>query len=111
MARSATLVPALIRFPGELARDDGWGRLLELSASAAVLSTQTPLQSQEKLSLSFEVYGERFKDLPAVVEHAEKDDDGFCRAELRFKDEVEKRRLARVLADLLSRQVDAPQQP
>lgn len=108
MARSATLVPALIRFPGELAREEGWGRLLELAASAAKLSTQTPLHPLENILLSFEVYGERFQDLRARVEHSETDEDGFCRAELRFQDEVEKRRLARVLTDLLSRQVDAP---
>jgi len=108
MARSANFLPALLRFPGELAREDGWGRFLELAASAAVLSTQTPLKPLEIILLSFEVYGEKFKDVPARVEHAERDLDGFCRAELRFQDEVEKRRLARVLADLLSRQVDSP---
>jgi hypothetical protein len=108
MARSATFVPVLLRFPGELAREEGWGRLLELAASAAQLSTQTPLRPLERMLLSFEVHGERFKDLRAQVAHCEIDEDGFYRAELRFQDEVEKRRLARTLADLLSRQVDSP---
>ena len=108
MERSASLVPVRIRFPGEFARQETWGRLLELSASAAVLSTQTPLKALERILLGFEVNGELFRNLPARVDHAEADEDGFCRAELRFQDEVEKRRLARVLADLLSRQVDGP---
>ena len=48
MERSASLVPVRIRFPGEFARQETWGRLLELSASAAVLSTQTPLKAPEQ---------------------------------------------------------------
>ena len=103
MARSATFLPVLFRFPSESAREDGWGRFLELAASAAKFSTQVPLHPQERILLSFEVYGERFSDLRAQVEHSETDEDGFCRVELRFQDEVEKRRLARTLADLLAR--------
>ena len=103
--RCATFVPVLLRFPGEFAREDAWGRLLELAASAAILSTQAPLRPLDKVLVSFEVYGERFRDLPALVENAANDEDGFCRAQLRWQDEVEKRRLARVLADILSRQV------
>ncbi|MFA6003342.1 MAG: hypothetical protein WC881_04670 [Elusimicrobiota bacterium] len=106
--RSANFVPALLRFPGEAAREDSWGRFVELAASTAILATQTPLQALDKVLLSFEVYGEKFKDLPAMVENSITDDDGFCRADLRFQDEVEKRRLARCLADLLSRHIDAP---
>lgn len=108
MARSSVFTPVLLRFPGEVAREDGWGRLLELRASSAKLSTQTPLDRGESLRLDFEVNGERFPDLRARVECVERDEDGFLRADLRFEDEVEKRRLARTLADLLSRQVDSP---
>ena len=108
MARSAVYTPVLFRFPGEVAREDGWGRFLELAASTAKLCTQTPLRAGEKLRLGFEVNGERFHDLRAQVEYADRDEDGFCCADLRFEDEVEKRRLARTMADLLARQVDSP---
>ena len=108
MARSSLYTPVLFRFPGEVAREDGWGRFLELAASAAKLCTQTPLKEGEKLRLGFEVNGERFPVLRAMVEYVDRDEDGFCRADLRFEDEVDKRRLARVLADLLARQVDSP---
>ena len=106
MARSSVYTPVLFRFPGEIAREDGWGRFLDLAAST--LCTQTPLKEREKLRLGFEVNGERFSDLRASVESVDRDEDGFCCADLRFEDEVEKRRLARVLADLLARQVDSP---
>ena len=108
MARSSVYTPVLLRFPGEVAREDGWGRFLDLAASSAKLCTQTPLREREKLRLSFEVNGERFSDLRAAVDSVDRDEDGFCCAGLRFEDEVEKRRLARVLADLLARQVDSP---
>jgi hypothetical protein len=102
-AQGRVLLPVLLRFPGPLAREEGWGRLLHLAASAASLCTQTTLRVGENVLLSFEVHGERFDGLSASVEHSAADEDGFCRAELRFTDEVEKRRLARVLADVLSR--------
>ncbi|MBI5239769.1 MAG: hypothetical protein HY926_04795 [Elusimicrobia bacterium] len=105
MARSSVHTPVLLRFPGEVAREDGWGRLLELCASSAKLSTQTPLDRGEQVRLAFEVNGERFADLRARVESVDRDEDGFLAADLSFQDEVEKRRLARSLADLLSRQV------
>jgi hypothetical protein len=108
MARSSVHTPVLLRFPGEAAREDGWGRFLELCASSAKLSTQTPLDRGEGLRLGFEFNGERFADLRARVEYVDRDEDGFLRADLAFQDEVEKRRLARALADLLARQVDSP---
>ncbi len=108
MARAAVFTPVLIAFPGELAREEGWGRFLELCASSAKLSTQTPLKLSERVLLGFEFNGERFSELRAEVEHLDKDADGFVVADIRFEDEVEKRRLARTLADLLSRQVDSP---
>ncbi|MDD5656393.1 MAG: hypothetical protein PHF00_03965 [Elusimicrobia bacterium] len=104
-AKSAVFLPVLLRFPGLLAREDGWGRLLELAASAAVLASQSPVKAGDKILLCFEVHGEKFEDLRAVVEHAVFDEDGFCRAELRFNDEVHKRRLARVLLDVIARSI------
>jgi hypothetical protein len=108
MARSSVHTPVLLRFPGEAAREDGWGRFLELCASSAKLSTQIPLEPGDLLRLGFEVNGERFSDLRAIVKYVDRDEDGFVRADLAFQDEVEKRRLARTLADLLARQVDSP---
>ena len=108
MNRSSVFTPVLLRFegaPGLQNGLNGWGRLLELRASSAKLSTQTPLDRGESLRLEFEVNGERFPDLRARVECVERDEDGFLAADLRFEDEVEKRRLARTLADLLSRGV------
>ena len=96
-------MPVVISFPGEAAREPGWGRLVELSASTAVLSTGVPLSRLETVLLSFEVGGERFESLPGRVVFEEIDQDGYTRAELSFSDEMQKRRLARALLDLLSR--------
>jgi hypothetical protein len=61
------------------------------------------LARRDRVLLSFEVAGERFKDLAAEVLWSEQDADGYCSAEVSFSDEVEKRRLARALLDALSR--------
>ncbi len=100
---SPAAVPALLRFAPGLGRLDGWGRLQELSSSFAVVSTLTVLARRERVLLSFEVAGERYREVGAEVVWVQSDSDGFCVAELRFVDEVEKRRLARTLLEVLSR--------
>lgn len=100
--RSASRLPVLLAFP-DGARMEGWGRFIELSASTATLSTHSSLVRLERVLLTFELNGENFAELPARVAHQEPDQDGYTLAELTFTDEVAKRRLARVLADLLSR--------
>lgn len=101
--RSPAPLPAVVAFPGEAARQAGWGRLLDLSASSAVLATFTPLSRLEQVLLSFELGEERFEAVAARVACARTDEDGYTRAELFFVDETERRRLSRVLLDLLSR--------
>ncbi len=95
--------PVALRFAPELARADGWGRLTELTATSAGVSTMTKISRREKIFLSFELAGERFRDLPAEVLWVETDADGYNAAELRFLDQVESRRLSTVLLDALSR--------
>ena len=103
MRSSPKLIPVLIGFPEEAARQDGWGRLLELSGSGARLDARVELRRDETLSLSFEVGGEVFKGTPARVAYVETDAYGCALAELRFTDEVVKRRLARTILETLSR--------
>ncbi|MBI3552183.1 MAG: hypothetical protein HY077_06670 [Elusimicrobia bacterium] len=95
--------PVLLRFPPESGRVEGWGRLEELCAASAVVSTQTRLSRHERVLLSFVLADERFRDLPAEVVWVESDGDGFVSAEVRLRDEVERRRLAKTLLELLSR--------
>lgn len=102
MTRAPFLVPALLRFPGSAARLDSWGRLLKVTAGGAELSTAARLVKGEIVLVFFELGGERLK-IPARVHHAYDDDDGQRVAELRWNDMVERRRLARVLVDVLSR--------
>ena len=103
MRRTAAFLPVLLRFAPSAARTDGWGRLAALTSGGAELSTATRLVAGEAVLLSFELAGDRFEDVRARVAHAEDDADGHRLAELRFTDEVERRRLAKALTDVLSR--------
>jgi hypothetical protein len=89
----------------ELRTDEGeaWGRLVELYGSGALLSTQARLFAGDRLAVSFEAAGEAFEEFSCRVLRCEKDEDGFHLAELLWTDEVHRKRLARALADLLSR--------
>lgn len=102
MKRAPFFVPALLRFSGSAARSDGWGRLLQITAGGAELSTGTRLVKGTDVSVAFELGGERLA-VAARVSHSEDDDDGHILAELRWTDMVTRRRLARVLLDVLSR--------
>jgi hypothetical protein len=95
-------VPALLRFPASAARQDGWGRLIQITAGGAELSTAVHLEKGTDVELQFELGGERLS-LSGRVLHAERDDDGHCLADLRWTDMLERRRLARVLIDVLAR--------
>lgn len=96
-------LPVLLKFPAELGRADAWGRLVELSASSACLETDCVIARHERVLLTFTLGGEAYRDLPATVSWVERQSDGWRSAELDFSDEVEKRRLARALAEALAR--------
>lgn len=102
-ARAPSLLPVLVRFPGGAARQDAWGRLLTLTAGGASLSTAAPLTKGEDVLLAFEFGGEDFRAIPARVSFVEPDADGQTLAELRFTDELERRRLSKVLLEVLSK--------
>lgn len=102
MKRAPVLLPALLRFPGSAARQDSWGRLLKLTNGGAELSTAARLDKGEAVIVQFDLGGERLR-LQARVQHARDDDDGHRAAELSWTDMVERRRLARVLLDVLAR--------
>ena len=102
MMRAPFLVPVLLRFPGSAARQDSWGRLLKITAEGAELSTAAPLAKGEELLLMFELGGEQLR-MSARVHYSDNDADGQCVADLRWNGMVERRRLARVLLDVLSR--------
>jgi len=101
--RSPGLIPTLLRFPSESARQDSWGRLLKLTSGGAELSTAVRLLKGEILFLSFDLGGDALEAVRARVEHAEDDADGRRLAELKFLDEVQRRALAKALTDVLSR--------
>lgn len=103
MRTAARFLPALLAFPPAAARQDAWGRLVALTSGGAVLSTGACLRRGEDVLVSFELGGDRFESLSARVAHAEDDADGHVLAELRWRDEAERRRLAKALTDVLAR--------
>ena len=96
-------LPARLDFPAEDGRAPGWGKLDSLTPGSARLTTLAGLLRGQVVLLTFEVGGERFRELPARVAGSEPDADGFCAADLDFTDQRERRRLAKVLLDVLSR--------
>lgn len=101
MKQASFLVPALLKFPGSSARLDSWGRLLKITAGGAELSTASPLAIKESVLVQFELGGERLC-IRASVHHASDDQDGGHVIALRWDDLVERRRLARVLLNVLA---------
>ncbi len=101
--RSSKTLPVRFDFPPQEDRQEGWGRFLELGAGGARLLSRFRLGDGDSLRLDFELSGETFNGLAAQVRRAWKDEDGYFVAELRFKDEVGKKRLERVLREFLAR--------
>ncbi len=95
-------LPALLSFSGDEGRLDGWGWLLELSASGARVSTRSPLRPGQRVWLSFEAAGGRWDGAPAEVRGVEEDGQGFRLAEARFVDPVLRKRLAVAILELLA---------
>lgn len=95
-------MPALLRFPGSSARQDSWGRLLKITAGGCELSTAARFAAGEIVLVQFELGGESLL-MPGRVFYARDDDDGHRLAELRWNDMTARRRLARVLLDVLAR--------
>jgi len=100
--QASFLVPALLRFPGSAARQDSWGRLLKITAGGCELSTAAALASGETVLVHFELGGEKLL-MSGRATYARDDDDGHRLVELRWNDMTARRRLARVLLDVLSR--------
>ncbi|MHB2026010.1 MAG: hypothetical protein ACYCPQ_05165 [Elusimicrobiota bacterium] len=92
----------MIRFSPESLIPESWGRLEELSAASAILLTQSRLRPGDRIFLGFEIGGKPFSPLRASVITCARDMDGFCRAEIRFVDELEKRDLAAAILRVLS---------
>ncbi|HVA67007.1 MAG TPA: hypothetical protein VNK24_08805 [Elusimicrobiota bacterium] len=101
-ARLPRKIPAAFSFAPEIARQDAWGWLEEISASRARLSTLCALRLDERLFLDFSIGDRRLGPGAARVSLAEKGEDGFFRAELAFTDELFKRKLSRAILRMLA---------
>ncbi len=103
MSSTCVTLPVLIEFePGQFRRE-AWGRVERLSHRGGTLATLAPIVPDERLRLSFQLWGQSFRDIPCVAVEAEKDADGYFQAEIAFQDEAVRRRLAKLLWDILSR--------
>lgn len=97
---SSKYVPVLIRFAEDPDRHESWGRFLELRAAGGRLLTRSRVDPRATLRLSFELMGERFRDVEAHVARAREDADGYHVCELRFAAEEPRVGLGRVLRRL-----------
>ncbi len=101
MRRAPRDVPVLIAF-AESSLEITWGRFDALSAVGARVLTRAEVRRKDELFLSFEVGGDAYQEVPAEAVYVETDCDGYRLLDLRFKDEVAKRRLAKTLLTLLT---------
>ncbi|MBI5883524.1 MAG: PilZ domain-containing protein [Elusimicrobia bacterium] len=99
---SHRLVPAMVSFAETASRQDCWGMLDALAPGGAMLSTRFKVERGERLFLTMRLGEEEFSRIAALAAAVRTDRDGYRLAELRFTDEVQKRRLAKVLLDLLA---------
>lgn len=96
-------IPARYAFEAAEGREEGWGRIERLTPLGARLVTRFRLEEADRVTVAFEAAGEAFERLPARVERAAVDEDGYTVAELRFGDEVESRRLGSALRGFVVR--------
>ncbi|MBI5211693.1 MAG: hypothetical protein HY927_17120 [Elusimicrobia bacterium] len=102
MRRSPNPVPAVLSFPEEAARRDCWGKLAELAPSGAKLSTRFVIERGALLFVSLRLGHEDFERIAASVTKVATDREGYRVADLAFTDEIQKRRLAKALLDILA---------
>ncbi len=82
---ASRFVPVLIRFTDDSSRAETWGRLLSLSPEGGRLVCQAPIPDGAVLSLEFEVFGDPFVGIEAVVSQSETDPDGYTLGSLTFR--------------------------
>ena len=103
MPKTCISLPVLIEFEPGLFKREAWGRIERLSHEGASLATLAPIAYGERLRLSFHLWGDSFRELTCEAADAWKDEDGYFQAEIEFRDEAERRRLAKLLWEILSR--------
>ncbi len=101
MNRAPRDVPVLIAF-AESSLEPSWGRFDALSAVGARVLTRAEVRRRDELFLSFQVGGDSYQEIPAETLYVETDSDGYRLLDLKFRDEVAKRRLAKTLLDILA---------
>jgi hypothetical protein len=93
-----------MRFPESEARQDAWGRFLELKSNRARLITRVRLEKGDRMSVSFELPGEPIEDLFTEVSESTRDEDGYYVCLILFPKDDDRVRLGRVLQKILTRQ-------
>ena len=95
--------PVRFGFDDHDGREEGWGRFERLHPMGGRLITRFRVEPADRLFLTFDAAGESFEGVPARVERADVDEDGYRMVEVRLADEVEARRLGAALRGLAMR--------
>ncbi|MFH2202390.1 MAG: hypothetical protein ABIJ96_04705 [Elusimicrobiota bacterium] len=99
---AARFIPVLVAFPEAEARQESWGRFLELQSNRARLITRTRMEKGDVLILTFDLPGEAFAGVDAEVARAAADEDGYYVCTVLFPEEEQRVRLGRTLQRILA---------
>ncbi len=99
---AARFIPVLAAFPETEARQETWGRFLDLQSNRARLITRARLEKGDLLILSFELPGEAFTGIDAEVSRAGVDEDGYYVCTVLFPEPEQRVSLGRVLQRILT---------
>lgn len=102
MKRAPSFIPVAFDFTETAGRQSGWGRWNQLSSNGGLLMTRFPLSSGESVYLSFTLAGHFIDSLPARVDRASQDDDGWWLAEIRVSDVPARSDFGRLLREVLA---------
>jgi len=99
---AARFIPVLIQFGDDPTRVETWGRLLSLAPEGARLICRAPLVDGALLLLEFEVFGDPFNRIEAIVSGAKLDPDGYTTATLGFQKTDDRVAVGRVVRRIVS---------
>jgi len=82
---ASRFVPVLVRFADDPSRAETWGRLLSLNPDGARLILRAPIPVGGLLLLDFDVFGDPFSGVEALISDPSLDEDGYTVAGVSFR--------------------------
>jgi len=102
---AARFIPVGVAFGGDPSRAEIWGRLLSLSPDGATLVSHAPVPDGALLLLQFEIFGDAFHGVEALVTGVETDADGYAKASLQFRKTADRVAIGRAVRRVVASQL------